>query len=69
MIDGKYSDSLLYRRHSIRRFTDAPVTPEQMAHILHAAMAAPSAHNSQAWAFVVIDEREKLDAIAEISPP
>jgi nitroreductase len=68
MIEGQYANSLIYKRHSIRRFTDEPVRPEQLGHILHAAMAAPSAHNTQAWEYVVIDERAKLDEIAEFHP-
>ncbi|MDR2780794.1 MAG: nitroreductase family protein [Synergistaceae bacterium] len=65
---GKYSDSLLYRRHSVRKYSEAAVTQEQLDHILHAAMAAPSANNTQPWSFIVIDERKPLDEIASIHP-
>ncbi|MDR1916456.1 MAG: nitroreductase family protein [Synergistaceae bacterium] len=68
MLSGKYSKSLIYKRHSVRKYGDAPVTQEQTDHILHAAMAAPSAHNKQPWSFVVIDKRELLDKIAESHP-
>lgn len=68
MIDGKYGQSLIYRRHSVRKFTDEAVSPEQMEHILHAAMAAPSAHNTQPWAFVVIEDRAMLARISEFHP-
>lgn len=63
MITGKYAGSIIYKRHSIRSFTDGDITDEQLEHVLHAGMAAPSASNSQCWSFVVIDEREKLDKI------
>jgi nitroreductase len=59
---------LIYKRHSVRRYADAPFSPEQADHVLHAAMAAPSANNKQPWSFVVVDERKTLDAIAELHP-
>jgi len=55
-------------RRSIRRYTGEPVTPEQMETILRAAQAAPSAGNQQPWRFVVLTEREVLDAAAETTP-
>jgi len=58
-------DSLIYKRHSVRKYQPDPVKQEHLDHILHAAMAAPSAHNSQPWAFVVIDDRKLLDACAD----
>lgn len=68
MIEGRYADSLIYKRRSIRKYTEEPVRPEQLEHVLHAAMAAPSAHNTQPWSFVVIDDRKLLDAIADFHP-
>lgn len=64
----RYADSLIYRRHSIRSFKPEPVTDEQLEHVLRAGMAAPSAANTQCWHFVVIDDREKLDAIPTFHP-
>ncbi|MDR1510162.1 MAG: nitroreductase family protein [Synergistaceae bacterium] len=68
MLTGKYSDSLLYRRHSVRKYSGAAVTPEQAEHILHAAMASPSADNTQPWSLIVVDERRLIDEIASIHP-
>ena len=68
MITGRYSDSVIYRRHSIRKFTPAPIDQEQTDHILHSAMAGPSANNHQPWSFAVIDDRALLDNIARIHP-
>ncbi|MFQ6058683.1 MAG: nitroreductase family protein [Anaerolineae bacterium] len=42
------------KRRSIRRYTDQPVTEEQIRQLLEAAMAAPSASNIQPWEFVVV---------------
>ncbi len=60
-------DCLMTRR-SIRRYTDAPVEREQIETVLAAAMAAPSAGNQQPWRFVVLTERDRLDAAAETTP-
>ena len=49
-------------RRSVRTFTDAPVTDEQLEMLLRAAMAAPSAGNQQSWRFVVVRDAEKRAA-------
>jgi nitroreductase len=42
------------RRRSVRRFTDEPI-PDDIVHaLLEAANDAPSAHNKQAWRFVIV---------------
>jgi nitroreductase len=68
LITGKYANSLIYRRHSIRKYSDDAITPDQVEHILHAGMAGPSAHNAQPWSFDVIDDRGLLNAIAAGHP-
>ncbi|HOU39945.1 MAG TPA: nitroreductase family protein [Promineifilum sp.] len=45
---------LLLSRRSIRRYTDRPLSPETIDHLLTAAVWAPSAHNRQPWRFVVM---------------
>ena len=59
----------IYSRRSIRKFKDKqPVSDELIKELLGAAMMAPSAGNQQPWQFIVVDDREKLDAIPEYSP-
>lgn len=58
-------ENILSRR-SIRRYTAEPVSEETIKQLLEAAMSAPSANNRQPWQFVVIDDRELLDAITEV---
>ena len=58
----------IFRRRSIRKYTDEPVTDVQIKYILEAAMAAPSAHNYKPWYFIVIRERKTLDRIADLHP-
>ena len=53
---GRMTDplELLLSRRSIRRYTDRPLSPETIDHLLTAAVWAPSAHNRQPWRFVVM---------------
>lgn len=60
-------EALLTRR-AVRVFTSQPVTDEQIQTLLSAAMHAPSACNQQPWHFVVVDNRERLNALAGLHP-
>lgn len=55
--------AFIYRRRSIRKFTDQPIEPEKITELLKAAMAAPTAMNTQPWQFVVVTEEELLKKI------
>lgn len=55
-------------RVSVRRYTDTPVTSDQMSAILHAAMSSPSAVNKQPWEFIVIDDPGLLTRLADALP-
>ena len=55
-------------RSSVRAFLDKPVSDETVELLLKAAMAAPSAKNSQPWAFVVIRDREQLEKLGASLP-
>ncbi len=54
---------LLRARRSIRAYEDRPVEHELLQQLLVAAMAAPSACNSQPWEFVVVTQPEILDRL------
>jgi nitroreductase len=60
-------DALMSRR-SIRRYTQTAVPDDTVKQLLKAAMNAPSAGNEQPWQFIVIRQREILDAIPSIHP-
>jgi nitroreductase len=66
-IDGGRVSSILSRR-SIRRYTEQPVTDEQVTGLLKAAMSAPSAANQQPWRFVVVRSKEIRDQIPAFHP-
>ena len=55
----------IYARRSLRKYTDEPVSSEHLRTLLEAAMAAPSAGNQKPWHFIVIDDREMLNELAE----
>ena len=57
-------DCILTRR-SIRKYSETPVSEEQIETLLKAAVAAPSARNSQPWHFYIVTNREMLDKLAE----
>ena len=59
---------LLMTRRSVRRYTDEPVSDDQVEAILRAAMAAPSAGNEQPWHFVVVRDDQVMDAIMDVHP-
>jgi nitroreductase len=46
----------IFRRRSIRKYTDQPVEPEKLNLLLHAAMAAPTAMNCKPWEFIVVTD-------------
>jgi len=55
-------------RTSVRAFLDRSVSDETIELLLKAAMAAPSAKNSQPWAFVVIKNRALLEKLGASLP-
>jgi nitroreductase len=56
------------QRRSIRQFTSQPVEKEKLVELLQAAMAAPSAHNSKPWAFVVVTDKATCDKLRAAHP-
>ena len=62
------SVAIIFQRRSIRKYTDKPVDHAAIQTLLEAGMAAPSANNHQPWHFVVVTEREILDALAAAHP-
>ncbi|MCA6213791.1 NAD(P)H nitroreductase [Thermococcus bergensis] len=55
---------VLKKRRSIRRFQDKPVPKELVEKLLEAAFLSPSSYNKRPWHFVVIDDKEKLEALS-----
>ncbi|MCL2741822.1 MAG: nitroreductase family protein, partial [Oscillospiraceae bacterium] len=56
----------IFRRRSIRAYRKgAKVSGEDVEKLLKAAMAAPSACNTQPWGFIVVDDEAGLLEIAD----
>lgn len=61
-------ENILSRR-STRQYDPAREVPEGLrALLLECACAAPSAHNYKPWRFIVVDGRDRLDALAGVHP-
>ncbi len=58
----------IYKRRSIRKYTDQPISDDTIRSFIKAGMNAPSAGNAQTWHFVIITERELLNEIADVHP-
>lgn len=58
----------IFSRRSIRRYQDEPVSEIDIQTLLEAAMAAPSASNRKPWHFVLVDDRDVLDRLADAHP-
>ena len=55
---------LVRLRRSMRKFTDEPLTEEQVTQLLKSALMAPSSKGKHAWHFVVVDDRSMLEKLA-----
>jgi nitroreductase len=51
-------------RKSVRAFLDRPVGDDELARVIDAARAAPSARNGQEWRFVAVRDRAMREKIA-----
>jgi len=51
----------IHARHSVRTFLKDEVSDEEIRVLLHAANAAPSAHNQQSWRFIILRDEKKQD--------
>ncbi len=57
---------IIFRRRSIRKYTNQEVSEDLITSLLQAAMSAPSAANQQPWHFLVIRNRDILNELAQI---
>ncbi len=60
-------DAILTRR-SIRKYSNQPVTDDQIKVLLESAMYAPSAVNKQPWHFIVFRDKSVIKAVTEKHP-
>jgi nitroreductase len=52
----------------VRRFEDRRLDPAHLEHILDAGRHAGSSKNLQRWDFIVVEDRDRLRALADVGP-
>ena len=55
---------LIKARRSMRKFTEEELTQEQVVTLMKAALMAPTSKRSNAWQFIVVDEKDKLKELS-----
>ena len=54
------------KRHSVRKYADRPVERELLDAIVRIAQTAPSSRNSKSTSFVIVEDRDTLDALSQM---
>jgi len=68
MKTNKKAIDIIFKRTSVRHYSNRKISDEQMETILRAGMAAPSGMNLQPWRFIVIRNRKILDNLGKELP-
>lgn len=55
---------LLKTRRSIRKYTDEMLSPDDVKLILQAGLMSPSSKRTNGWEFVVVEDKETLEALS-----
>ncbi len=58
---------LLEKRRSIRNFEDKPVPVTLLKEIIADSIKAPNASNKQAWSFIIINSKDYMQKLSDIS--
>ncbi len=59
---------LLYKRRSIRKFTEQAIEQDKLDRIMQAALLAPSSKSKYPCEFIVIDNKEINEKLSECKP-
>ncbi len=57
---------VIEKRHSVRKYSDRPVDKEILDAIVRVAQTAPSSRNSRSSCFMIIEDRDTLDALSKM---
>ena len=57
---------VIEKRHSVRKYADRPVEKEILDAIVKVAQTAPSSRNSKSSAFMIVEDRDTLDALSQM---
>lgn len=55
----------LTKRRSIRKYTDEPIADEKLNTILKAGLLSPTSKNLHPWEFLVVQDKEALNRLAD----
>lgn len=55
---------VIEKRHSVRKYSDKPVDKEILDAVVRVAQTAPSSRNSKSSAFMIVEDRDTLDALS-----
>lgn len=55
---------LISNRRSIRKFTEAPLSPEHVEAILKAGLKSPASKSANPWQFLLIEDKEMLGKLS-----
>lgn len=61
----KEFNSLLFHRHSIRKYKDTSVDGDTVKQILEAGLLAPSSKSGRPWQFVIVEDKAVLETLAK----
>ena len=62
-------ETLVRLRKSVRQYEDKKLDPSLIEKCIEAARLAPSACNSQPWSFIVVEDRDLVQKVAEQCVP
>lgn len=57
---------VIEKRKSVRKYADRPVEREVLDAIVKVAQTAPSSRNSKSSAFMIIEDRDTIDALSQM---
>ena len=57
---------VIEKRHSVRKYSDRPVEKEVLDAIVRVAQTAPSSRNSKSSTFMIVEDRDTLDALSQM---
>ncbi len=65
--EGLQIMEIFRQRQSTRAYSSAPVEEEKIIRCLEAARIAPSACNAQPWKFIIVDDEELKNKLADLT--
>ena len=58
--------AFLKSRRSVRRYSDRPISRQEIERVIEAACWAPSNHNRQGWKFIVFENRDEIRHLSKL---